>query len=537
MAGTILTPEEFARKPISAGGSTLVSPVPGIPCALAPVVSCKALSQSQISVWNTPELEDELAKGNACAYLCARVTSTLTPEEREHAEVLLSLSHFDDELGTNGVATPDLRDPENVGLTVILTKSKYHVADLQPEAAVPATVATLEYQRACQPGQVKIWDDERTVREAVHGDGSRSFRMTKTIIPFIISFTVQFRASQIPAHRLQDLAPLCDGCAPHKALLLERTKRDISKQDAIGVCKSILLYYWPIPGGACEIHHVVICATRKLPGPIARIIHSLGGLAAREVGETALRTRQWFAANPVSGVLAEAADWDGMDSPRSEIDDFQSLFSDNTSVMNRSSMNRPPPFTPSNSEARLLAYQGNTLHSPRPLQDRIEQVKELVTEPRISAGTTVVLLGAAAVTGPAMPIVAVGCVGGALLFSGITGAAIARTGFGGQEDEWREQSLRITRDGTRLQDYTTGERVASIRWQEDSGLGDEEHVYGELTVTLSRRVPLRVSRGKLYDLSQLAGNLVEHNLHSLPAPRTLSRDGNREARCSLCCCQ
>jgi len=426
------------------------------------------------------------------------------------------------------VDIPDLDDPEMAGLTVILTKSKYRVAGLSPEGATPAAVATIEYQRACQPGQVKIWDDERTLREAVHEDGSRTFRMTKTLPYVYIPFTVQFRVSQVPEHRLQGLAPLCDGCVPHRALLMERTKRDISKQDAIGVCKSLLLYSWPGPGRPCEIHHVVVLATQKLPWVFSRVLHSLGGMAAKEVGETALRTRQWFAENPVVGVLAEVDDWNGMVSPRSD-DDFQSLVSD--SGMNSSFV--PPPFTPSTSQTRLVAYEEQT-RSPG-FQGRLEQVKELVTEPKVSGVTTVVLLGAAAVA--TTPIVAVGCVGGALIFSGITGAGIARTGLSSPEDEWREQSLRFMRRGTRLQDYATGERLASIQWQEDSGLRDEEYVYGELSVTLIRRVPLRMSRDKLHGLSQFAGKFVDHNLHNVPAPRTLPRDGNPEQKCSICCCQ
>eukprot|EP00756_Hemistasia_phaeocysticola_P006590 Hpha_TRINITY_DN13909_c0_g1::TRINITY_DN13909_c0_g1_i1::g.35459::m.35459 len=526
----IFTPLSSAQGVPTPGGP---SPVPGT-TPLAPVASCQALTQTGIAGWNTAGLDAQVTSGNALAYLCARVTSTLTEEERVHADLMLPLSHFDDELVENGVITLDLADPANEGMTLILTKAKYMIAGLKPDDATPAAVATVEYQRACQPGQVKIWDDARTASEAVHADGSRTFRMTKTIIPFVLQFTIQLRASQVPSHRLAALAPMCDGRVPHKALLMERTKRDRYKRDAIEVCKSIVLYHWQQPGMPCEIHHVTVCCTRSLPSPVARIIHTLGGMAAKEVGETALRTRQWFAANPVHGVLAEAADWEGMESPRSEIDDLKSLISDATPRLQT-------PYTPANGYGPLVTArehpvveEGET--SPR-IQDRI---KEFVKDQRVSATTTVVLLGAAAVTGGAMPIVAVGCVGGALIFSGITGASIARTGFGQHDDEWREQSLRFSREGSRLQDYQSGDVLSAIRWEEDPSRGDEDHVYGELTLTLRRRVSLRMERSRLQDLRLLADNCVDHNLpvvRDTPALRNRPRERNREAKCNLCCCQ
>ena len=151
----------------------------------------------------------------------------------------------------------------------------------------PSLLATLDYQRSCQPEGTKIWDDYDKM-------DPNNFRITKPIIPYIYSFTIQFRVSRVDnADELERLSkhlriPV-DG-----AIVLERTKRSVPpKEDATKKTKSVLVYT-DLGHGVVLVTHLTVMVQSGLPEVVERILGSVGSWGLGETAETAWRTRKYL---------------------------------------------------------------------------------------------------------------------------------------------------------------------------------------------------------------------------------------------------
>eukprot|EP00567_Pseudictyota_dubia_P004539 CAMPEP_0197439472 /NCGR_PEP_ID=MMETSP1175-20131217/6208_1 /TAXON_ID=1003142 /ORGANISM="Triceratium dubium, Strain CCMP147" /LENGTH=483 /DNA_ID=CAMNT_0042969393 /DNA_START=25 /DNA_END=1476 /DNA_ORIENTATION=- len=226
-----------------------------------------------------------------------------TQHEAEMINSVVNLSAFEDETRFNYVPHFDVGTFEEGTLTFLLARCAYlihGVRDLDDIADV-SLLSSTKYQRACQPSGTKIWTDYDKMDQD-------NFRITKPIIPYIYSFTVQFRVSALSG---TDLAALGRhvGIRVDRGILLERTKRSVPpKEDATKKCKSVLLYT-NLGRGVVLVTHLTVLLQRGLPSVIERVIHTFGSWGLGETCETAWKTRDYLR----NEVLSESKmKWDEM---------------------------------------------------------------------------------------------------------------------------------------------------------------------------------------------------------------------------------
>ncbi|KAJ9468731.1 putative aspartate aminotransferase [Diplonema papillatum] len=242
------------------------------------------------SSWNvtaTPENVDKLSEGGSFLYFRFCKAVGLTQRDLSMADLILNESAFADETAENNVPRIDLTSEGSADLQdyiLCLNKAVYALPSSAKISSLdPKFISSFDYQTRCQPRGTKV----QTTDEA------DTFRFTKPLVWPVYSITLQFRVSEIDPADYPRLAPLCDGLAVHKALLLERTKRDKQAVDLVKKAKSVLLYHEP-PGGGLLVTNVTVCAATSVPGIIASIVDKLGSMGAKDVSETATRTRACF---------------------------------------------------------------------------------------------------------------------------------------------------------------------------------------------------------------------------------------------------
>eukprot|EP01064_Diplonema_japonicum_P035148 TRINITY_DN7531_c0_g1_i1.p1 TRINITY_DN7531_c0_g1~~TRINITY_DN7531_c0_g1_i1.p1 ORF type:complete len:595 (+),score=83.81 TRINITY_DN7531_c0_g1_i1:62-1786(+) len=203
------------------------------------------------------------------------------------ASKLMNLSSFSDETGENFVPNVDLNNATHKEqYFILLNKAIYMIPDIKITDITKDLITSTDYQARCQPGGVKIHDTNE----------ADTFRFTKTIIWPVYKLTMQFKVSVVDPSTYGDLSELQDGLPVHFALLLERTKRNKQAVDVIKKAKSILLYH-QIPegsGGGVVVTNVTTGAATSVPSVIATIVDKLGSMGAKDVAETAIKTRKYF---------------------------------------------------------------------------------------------------------------------------------------------------------------------------------------------------------------------------------------------------
>jgi hypothetical protein len=212
-------------------------------------------------------------------------------QQQQQQQLLMEESKHSQKKPKQSIDDPLLSNDQSLQpkYTFLLARCGYLLTgfNLEDLLANPQIVTSLDYQKACQPNGTKIWEDY----EQMDAD---TFRITKPIIPFIYSFTVQFRVSRVhnpqALHQLAQVLQIpIDG-----AIVLERTKRSKPpKEDATRKIKSILVYT-DLGGGVVLVTHLTIMLQVGLPEVVERIIGSIGQWGLRETAETAWRTRQYL---------------------------------------------------------------------------------------------------------------------------------------------------------------------------------------------------------------------------------------------------
>jgi len=238
----------------------------------------------------------------------------LTPYQAEMVDSFVNLSGFDDEEKENFVPKfhyseymkqrrqeleqeSDTASSKSGGskngrlpnYTFLLARCGYLLTgvDFAEMIANPTLLTTLDYQRACQPEGTKVWEDYDLM-------GPDNFRITKPIIPYIYSFTIQFRVSRVK--NPEDLQRLSKhlGIPVDGAIVLERTKRSVPpKEDATKKTKSVLVYT-DLGQGVVLVTHLTVMLQCGLPEVVERIIGTVGQWGLGETAETAWRTRTYL---------------------------------------------------------------------------------------------------------------------------------------------------------------------------------------------------------------------------------------------------
>lgn len=212
--------------------------------------------------------------------------SDLLSEDLEFLRMTVNLSAFGDEQRQNGC--PAL-DPYNVAerspLTFILAKAMFLMPPPLDLSHMNVDLFTSrDYRRFCEPAA--------KIHEPLPQDGSGFLRITKAVVP-MYSLTVQWRVTEIHCEaERRRLSALCGGVQVHRAILMERTKRDPTKRDKIVKVKNIHMFHRLAGGGMLCVSTTSLVA-RSLPGILSGMIVKLGPAAAQDYSETATNMRRY----------------------------------------------------------------------------------------------------------------------------------------------------------------------------------------------------------------------------------------------------
>eukprot|EP01063_Lacrimia_lanifica_P011022 TRINITY_DN1777_c0_g7_i1.p1 TRINITY_DN1777_c0_g7~~TRINITY_DN1777_c0_g7_i1.p1 ORF type:complete len:426 (+),score=113.62 TRINITY_DN1777_c0_g7_i1:65-1279(+) len=236
------------------------------------------------------ELVEKLGRGTALFGFTCKTGAQLDANERHLLGIAINKTCFEDEERDNGcpvINCTSLSEQEQ-GMTFMIARTMYVLPGVSLDAIQLDDFVTAAYHQNCQPAGTKVWDDCKA-----RGD-INTFRITKPIIPYIFKMTIQFRCSMFSDEELHELAPLFGGLRVDKAVLLERTKRNIQSQDMTKKSKSILLFH-RLPGRQGLMAGTVsFIINSSLPRMFASIIDRVGSLGTAEAAETASKTRKYL---------------------------------------------------------------------------------------------------------------------------------------------------------------------------------------------------------------------------------------------------
>eukprot|EP00494_Astrolonche_serrata_P027620 UN27883 len=137
----------------------------------------------------------------------------------------MNLSGYKDEVKQNKVPHMDLSDTEEAGqYTFALQKSMWVLPDVSLSGITAEKISSYEYMAKCQPVSCKVWKPNTDFKP----EDKTTFRFTKSVIPMLYDLTIQFRTTEVNLKDKKILRSLCelDNMTVHKAILMERTKRD-----------------------------------------------------------------------------------------------------------------------------------------------------------------------------------------------------------------------------------------------------------------------------------------------------------------------
>eukprot|EP01063_Lacrimia_lanifica_P008554 TRINITY_DN1562_c0_g1_i1.p1 TRINITY_DN1562_c0_g1~~TRINITY_DN1562_c0_g1_i1.p1 ORF type:complete len:800 (+),score=248.80 TRINITY_DN1562_c0_g1_i1:89-2488(+) len=242
--------------------------------------------QIDFDFFRDPAAVEHLSKGGALYYFTFLKGTQAASSTLNFSNILINISSFADEQAENGVPHVDPYSKADQNECIfMLNKATYLLGDDVKLADITSDlIASKEYQAACQPGNVKLYDTPGL---------TSTFRFKKTVIWPVYSITIQFKVSVLDPAVHPRLAELNDGLPVHLALLLERTKRNKGGLDVIKKAKSILLYH-EFPNGGILVTNVTTGAATSVPSVIASMVDKLGSIGAKDVSETAVRTRKFF---------------------------------------------------------------------------------------------------------------------------------------------------------------------------------------------------------------------------------------------------
>jgi hypothetical protein len=239
------------------------------------------------STWDflsLPEAQSHLNAGNTFFRFVSGGLAKVSPQDREFVRLYANITGFADEAKENFCPVVDPFDPvQQSKYIVILVKAMYILPGVLLSNITQDLLASLDYNRNCQPGDVRF--EEKDIPP-------RTFREVKTIVKFVYSLTIQMYVTEITDPEILFSLKESDGMVPTKVIVLERTKRTPSKIDSTAKCKSVLMYY-AVNGGVLVSHATIVMNT-SVPTVVARILNTFGGQGCGECAETAKLTRAYL---------------------------------------------------------------------------------------------------------------------------------------------------------------------------------------------------------------------------------------------------
>ncbi|KEG11791.1 aspartate aminotransferase [Trypanosoma grayi] len=294
------TPEESPMRQRESSSTALFSPQEEV-ASSSPVaehyqmlaltareVSLTANVQARVvnNTWDflsLPGAADHLNAGNVFfRFVCSPIPNV----DRDTIDMIatfINLTSFADEEQENNVPRIDIYSAEEQSAYVgILVKAMYLLPGVRMSHITTDLVASLDYQRNCQPGENKFENP----------DTPYTFRTVKSVIKFIFSVTIQMKVSEITDPGVLSTFKDVDGMLPAKVLLLERTKKNIHKTDSTVKVRSVLLYY-PVNDGVLVNNQTIVLNT-SLPRVVSKLMQTFGSQGATEAAQTAKQTRQYL---------------------------------------------------------------------------------------------------------------------------------------------------------------------------------------------------------------------------------------------------
>eukprot|EP01060_Flectonema_neradi_P034680 TRINITY_DN6163_c0_g1_i2.p1 TRINITY_DN6163_c0_g1~~TRINITY_DN6163_c0_g1_i2.p1 ORF type:complete len:550 (+),score=72.55 TRINITY_DN6163_c0_g1_i2:85-1650(+) len=228
---------------------------------------------------------EKLSQGDTLFLFTCKVGSRLSKFEKSALAKFINMSGHGDHVPCDRINMNV--EAEVNSFTFFITRAIYTLPNVMLRDLTIKLLSSVAYHTGCQPGHPKIWTDCLS-----NGDYD-TFRITKSIVPMLFSMTIQFKCSLVPESELPNLSSLTDGIPVHKAVLMERTKRN-NKPDMTKSCKSLLLYHQLPDDRGVLVFNVTGIANSTVPGIVASIIDRLGSVGSREAAETAVNTRHYL---------------------------------------------------------------------------------------------------------------------------------------------------------------------------------------------------------------------------------------------------
>jgi hypothetical protein len=232
-----------------------------------------------------PDAIEWLSGGNGLFSFACRPGDKLHPDAKESVAAMINLSSFSDELKENNAPAVHMDSAEVEKLKFIVVKATYALPGVDYRKLTPELLSSNEYHEHCQPGKPKI--------ETKMALPPNTFRLTKTIISWVLSVVIQLKVSRITDKATLRQLSCIDGLVPSYAILMERTKRDVSKHDSTLKVKSLLLYHRVAPA-SCIVTNFSVVVNSSLPSAAATIVNTFGSKGAEEVRETMVNTRKYL---------------------------------------------------------------------------------------------------------------------------------------------------------------------------------------------------------------------------------------------------
>ena len=230
------------------------------------------------------EAQSHLNAGNTFFRFVSGGLAKLKRQDHEFVRLFVNISGFADEEKENYCPRVDPLDPaQQSKYSVILVKAMYILPGVLMSNITQELLASLDYNRNCQPGDVRF--EEKDIPP-------RTFREVKTVVKFVYSLTIQMFVTEITDPEVLFSLKESDGMVPTKVLVLERTKRNPAKGDSTTKCKSVLMYY-AVNGGVLVSHATIVLNT-SVPTVVARILNTFGGQGCGECAQTAQLTRSYL---------------------------------------------------------------------------------------------------------------------------------------------------------------------------------------------------------------------------------------------------
>jgi len=235
-----------------------------------------------------PEQEQQLCEGRSLSSFVSFVLNAATEPQKLILEKIMNLSYYENEVEENKVPFLDVNDEEDgLKYTICIQKSMWLLPNATLENITAERFATFDYHQRCQPASCNIWRPGQDYEP----EDSFTFRFTKTIISYIYDLTIQFRVTEIPESEMASLSEI-DDIPIQKALLLERTKRDRTRQDSTKKVKSLLMFHQLDDG--LLVSHITGVMNTSIPTIVASLLEHFHQTVADEVSETCVLTRQYF---------------------------------------------------------------------------------------------------------------------------------------------------------------------------------------------------------------------------------------------------